>query len=36
MSRQRKLRTNGPTFQDKYRIFLRQYGIEFDERYVWD
>jgi putative transposase len=24
------------TFQDEYRNFLRQYGIEFDERYVWD
>lgn len=24
------------TFQDEYRQFLRQYRIEFDERYVWD
>ncbi|RYD19715.1 MAG: IS200/IS605 family transposase [Verrucomicrobiaceae bacterium] len=24
------------TFQDEYRQFLRQYGIGFDERYVWD
>jgi REP element-mobilizing transposase RayT len=24
------------TFQDEYRTFLRKYGIEFDERYVWD
>jgi putative transposase len=24
------------TFQDEYRNFLRQYGIEFDGRYVWD
>jgi REP element-mobilizing transposase RayT len=24
------------SFQDEYRAFLRQYGIEFDERYVWD
>ena len=24
------------TFQDEYRAFLRQYGIAFDERYVWD
>lgn len=24
------------TFQDEYRAFLRKYGIEFDERYVWD
>lgn len=24
------------TFEDEYRAFLRKYGIEFDERYVWD
>lgn len=24
------------TFQDEYPQFLRHYGIEFDERYVWD
>jgi len=24
------------TFQDEYRAFLRQYGMEFDERHVWD
>jgi putative transposase len=24
------------TFQDEYRKFLKSYGIEFDERYVWD
>jgi REP element-mobilizing transposase RayT len=24
------------TFQDEYRRLLRKYGIEFDERYVWD
>ncbi len=24
------------TFQDEFRAFLRRYGIEFDERYVWD
>jgi putative transposase len=24
------------TFQDEYRAFLNKYGIEFDERYVWD
>jgi REP element-mobilizing transposase RayT len=24
------------TFQDEYRDFLTKYGIEFDERYVWD
>ena len=24
------------TFQDELRLFLRRYGIEYDERYVWD
>ena len=24
------------TFQDEYRAFLTKYGIQFDERYVWD
>ena len=24
------------TFQDEYRDFLKSYGIDFDERYVWD
>jgi putative transposase len=24
------------TFQDEYRKFLESYGIEYDERYVWD
>ena len=24
------------TFQDEYRAFLRAYGIDYDERYVWD
>jgi putative transposase len=24
------------TFQDEYRAFLRKYGVEYDERYVWD
>lgn len=24
------------TFQEEYRSFLLHYGIEFDERYVWD
>ena len=23
-------------FQDEYRQFLERYGVEFDERYVWD
>jgi REP element-mobilizing transposase RayT len=24
------------SFQEEYRDFLRNYGVEFDERYVWD
>ena len=24
------------TFQDEYREFLKKYGIDYDERYVWD
>ena len=24
------------TFQDEFRAFLKRYGIEYDERYVWD
>jgi len=24
------------TFQDEYRAFLNKYGIDYDERYVWD
>ena len=24
------------SFQDEYRRLLRQYGVPFDERYVWD
>ncbi len=24
------------TFQDEYRKFLNAYGIDFDERYIWD
>jgi len=24
------------TFKDEYRAFLQKYGIEYDERYVWD
>jgi putative transposase len=24
------------SFQDEYRALLREAGIEFDERYVWD
>ncbi|QHN02326.1 IS200/IS605 family transposase [Granulicella sp. WH15] len=24
------------TFQDEFRAFLKRYGVEFDERYMWD
>jgi hypothetical protein len=24
------------TFQDEYRAFLKRYGVDFDERFVWD
>ena len=24
------------TFQDEYRVFLKKYQVEYDERYVWD
>ena len=24
------------TFQEEYRTFLKKYGVEYDERYVWD
>jgi putative transposase len=24
------------TFQEEYRAFLKRYGVEFDERYIWD
>jgi putative transposase len=24
------------TFQDEYRMFLRKYGVAYDEAYVWD
>ena len=24
------------TFQDEYRLFLKKYKVDYDERYVWD
>jgi REP element-mobilizing transposase RayT len=24
------------SFQDEFRLFLKKYGVSFDERYVWD
>ena len=24
------------SFQEEYRRFLQSYGVEYDERYVWD
>jgi putative transposase len=26
----------GRTFEEEYRAFLAKYGVEYDERYVWD
>jgi REP element-mobilizing transposase RayT len=31
-----KLHHSRITFQDEYRKFLQSYGIDYDERYVWD
>jgi putative transposase len=31
-----KLHHQRVTFQDEYRKFLKTYGIDYDERYVWD
>ena len=31
-----KLHHQRVTFQDEYRKFLKNYGIDYDERYVWD
>ena len=31
-----KLHHQRVTFQDEYRSFLKTYGIDYDERYVWD
>jgi len=30
------IREKSQTFQDEYRALLNKYGIEYDERYVWD
>jgi len=27
---------NKKTFQDEFRLFLKKYNVEYDERYVWD
>jgi len=24
------------TFQEEFRMFLKKYGVEYDEAYVWD
>jgi REP element-mobilizing transposase RayT len=34
--RGQKLHHQRVTFQDEYRKFLKSYGIDYDERYVWD
>ena len=31
-----KVHHSKKTFQDEYRIFLKKYKVEYDERYVWD
>lgn len=31
-----KLHHENKNFQDEYRVFLRKYNVEYDERYVWD
>ena len=33
---QQKVHHQRITFQDEYRKFLKSYGIDYDERYVWD
>ena len=33
---QQKVHHQRVTFQDEYRKFLKSYGIDYDERYVWD
>jgi REP element-mobilizing transposase RayT len=34
--RQQKEHHKRVTFQDEYRKFLKAYGIDYDEKYVWD
>lgn len=34
--RNQKVHHNRFTFQDEYRRFLKAYGVDYDERYVWD
>jgi len=34
--RNQRARHKKVTFQDEFRTFLRRYGVEFDERHVWD
>lgn len=31
-----KVHHSKKTFQNEYRIFLKKYKVEYDERYVWD
>ncbi len=31
-----KAHHNGMSFQDECRMFFKRYGMEWDERYVWD
>jgi hypothetical protein len=32
----RRSTTSGEAFQDEFRRICRKYGVEIDERYVWD
>ncbi len=34
--RRQKEHHQKPSFQDECRVFFKEYGIEYDERYVWD
>ncbi len=34
--RQQEMHHRAISFQDEYRSFLASYGVEYDERYVWD
>ena len=34
--RNQKQHHQNTTFEDEYRTLLHKYGVEFDERYVWD
>lgn len=33
---QQKIKHGKQTFEDEFRVFLRKYNVEYDERYIWD